>query len=209
MDNDHREKGQLSRLGDASRNALSPSVGSAKCEPEIASMMATRLFGFYRASDANDPETFIAGAAATLANYPEAIVMKVCDPLRGLPSTSVFLPALAEIRQACEREMIWHDAVERRERERRHTAEVLAPAPKPTAESRARVRQMADELLAELRAKGEPPKIDFRPPRSPGEAEAARRHFEARLPELAAEYAAKPPKIGRELVKQSGADEEQ
>jgi hypothetical protein len=116
-----------------------------------------------------------------------------------LPAKHKFLPALAEIRAACEVEMVWLDAVERRERERRHTAEVLAPAPPATAESRARVRQAADALLAELNAKGEPRKIDFKPPRSPGEAEAARRHFEARLPELAAENAATPPKIGPAL----------
>jgi hypothetical protein len=144
---------------------------------------------------------FITAATALLACYPEVVADRVCDPLRGLPSKKIFLPAIAEIREACEREMIWHDAVERRERERRHTAEVLAPAPKPTAESRVRVRAEADALLAELKAKGEPAKIDFRPPRSPGEAEAARRHFEARLPELAAEYAARPPRVSREFMK--------
>jgi len=137
---------------------------------------------------------------AMLACYPELVVDRVCDPIRGLPAKNRFLPAIAEIREACEREMIWHDAVERRDRERRHTAEVLAPpSDKPTAESRARVRQAADELLAELNARGEPRKIDFKPPRSPSEAEVARRHFEARLPELAAEYAATPPKLGPAL----------
>jgi hypothetical protein len=152
---------------------------------------------------------FITAATALLARYPEVVADRVCDPLRGVPSKKIFLPAIAEIREACEREMVWHDVVERRARDRRETAKVLAPIlPRPAPMDRLRVRQTADELLAELKAKGEPPKIDFRPPRSPGEAEAARRHFEARLPELAAEYAAKPPKIGRELVKQSaGADE--
>lgn len=150
------------------------------------------LFGCYPAGSANDPEMFITAATAMLASYPELVVERVCDPLRGLPSKNKFLPAIAEIREACEREMIWHDVVERRERERRHTAEVLAPAPTPTEEARRRVRAEADDLLGELKAKGGPRKIDFRPPRSPAEAEAARRHFEARLPELAAEYAARP-----------------
>jgi hypothetical protein len=131
-----------------------------------------------------------------LAQYPELVVERVCDPIRGLPAKNKFLPAIAEIRETCEREMVWHDAVERRERERRHTAEVLAPAPSATAESRARVRALADQVLAELNAKGEPRKIDFKSPRSPGEAEAARRHFEARLPELSAEYQAVAPKLG-------------
>ena len=84
-------------------------------------MMATRLFGFFPRSDANDPETFIAGATAMLARYPEAVVMSVCDPARGLPSTNKFLPAISEIREACEREIVWHDAVVRRDRVREQT----------------------------------------------------------------------------------------
>lgn len=153
------------------------------------------LFGCYPAGSANDPEMFITAAAAMLASYPEHVVERVCDPIKGLPAKQKFLPAIAEIRAACEVEMTWHDTVERRERERRHTAEVLAPAPPSTADSRARVKAMAADLIAELNAKGEPRKIDFKPPRSPGEAEVARRHFEARLPELKAENEARPVKL--------------
>jgi hypothetical protein len=210
MGHETKEKGQLSRLGDASRLALSRSGRSANCEPEVAAARATLLFGYYPRNEANDPEIFIAGATAMLASYPEVVVERVCDPIRGLPSKSKFLPAIAEIRETCEREMVWYDAVERRERERRHTAEVLAPAPPATAESRARVSAMAADLIAELNAKGEPRKMDFRPPRNPSEAEIGRRHFEARLPELAAEYAATPPKLGPALSpqrKQSPVDD--
>jgi hypothetical protein len=144
------------------------------------------LFGCYPAGSANDPEMFITAAAAMLASYPELVVERVCDPIRGLPAKSKFLPAIAEIRAACELEMVWFDTVERRERERRHTAEVLAPAPPATAESRRNVREMANDLIAELNAKGEPRKIDFRKPRDAREAEVVRRHFEARLEELKA-----------------------
>jgi hypothetical protein len=204
MDNkNNRGNAQFLTLHQASSNVSTSSTPNGEVDLRIAARKAAQLFGCYPRNDANDPDTFLMAATALLASYPEVVADRVCDPLRGLPAKNKFLPALAEIREACEREMIWHDAVERRERERRHTAEVLAPAPPATDESRARVRAEADALLAELKAKGEPAKIDFRPPRSPGEAEAARRHFEARLPELAAEYAAKPPKIGRELVKQS------
>jgi hypothetical protein len=143
---------------------------------------------------------FITAATAMLSSYPEIVAERVCDPIRGLPAKNKFLPAIAEIREACEREMIWHDAVERRERDRAHTRQVLGPAPLITPEDRRRVRDYADQVLAELNAKGEARKIDFRPPRSPAEAEAARQHFEARLPELAAEYAATPPRLGPALV---------
>ena len=201
-------KGQLSRLGDASRLALSPSGRSANCEPEIAAARATLLFGYYPRNEANDPEIFITGATAMLSSYPEFVVERVCDPVRGLPPKSKFLPSIAEIRAACELEMVWHDAVERRERDRKHTAKVLAPLlPPPAPMDRLRVRQAADKLLAELNAKGEPRKIDFRPPRSPGEAEVARRHFAARLPELAAEYAARPAVLSTQALGNSSAGE--
>lgn len=205
MDSNRKNEGaQFLTLHQTSSSALTKnSPTSTTCDPRTAARKAAQLFGCYPRNEANDPEMFITAATALLACYPEVVADRVCDPVRGLPIKNKFLPAIAEIREACEREMIWHDAVERRERERRHTAEVLAPAPKPTAESRARVRAEADALLAELNAKGEPAKIDFRPPRSPGEAEAARRHFEARLPELATEYAARPPKIGPGFRKQA------
>ena len=83
--------------------------------------MAAQLFSFYPRNEANDPEAFIAGATAMLARYPEAVARAVCDPVRGLPSTNKFLPAISEIRDACEREMIWHDAVVRRDRVREET----------------------------------------------------------------------------------------
>jgi hypothetical protein len=83
-----------------------------------------------------------------------------------------------------------------------------APLPEPreelpTPERRRALAAMLRQAVAHLAMPEEPRRIGFESPRSPGEAEAARRHFEARLPELAAEYAANPPKIGGELVKQS------
>jgi hypothetical protein len=154
------------------------------------------LFGCYPAGSANDPEMFITAAAAMLASYPELVVERVCDPIRGLPSKNKFLPAIAEIREFCEREMIWHDAVERRDRDRAHTRKVLEPVlPPPAPMDRMRVREAASDLLAELNAKGEPRKIAR-------EEAVVREHFLKRLDELAAENAATPPKIGPALKRQ-------
>jgi hypothetical protein len=203
MGMDNKDKGNRGdvhflTLHQTSSNALTrSSPTSTKCDPRTAARKAAQLFGCYNRNEANDPEIFITAMTAMLACYPELVVERVCDPLRGLPAKSRFLPAIAEIRAACETEMIWHDAVERRERERRHTAEVLAPAPPATDESRRRVREEADGLMAELKGRN-PRAIDFKPPRSPAEAEAAKRHFEARLPELAAEYAARPVILNRQ-----------
>ena len=54
---------------------------------------------------------------------------------------------------------------------------------------------LADGVLGEIRGR-DPRAVDFTPPRSPAEAEAAKRHFEARLAELGADYAARPPELG-------------
>jgi hypothetical protein len=209
MDNDRLGKDQLSRLADASRNVLSPSGESAKCTPELAAVMATRLFGFYRASEANDPETFIAGATAMLANYSEAIVRKVCDPLRGLPSTNQWLPSIAEIRTACETEMVWYHAVERRERVRDETLARRDDSRKAPVGSPEHVRVV--EGFKSLRAVlGEPAikerpatMLDARHAPTPEIRERAIAFHEAKLEALKAEYSARPPVISPELVKSS------
>jgi hypothetical protein len=105
---------------------------------------------------------YVTGAAAMLSRYPEAVCAAVCDPIRGLPSTNKFLPALAEIREACEKEMIWHDSVVRREKAREHTNKILGDvrAPPTGSSEHGRVlRSFAD--LGEAMAAREP--ADARP----------------------------------------------
>jgi hypothetical protein len=77
------------------------------------------------------------------------------------------------------------------------------PQELPTPERRRALAAMLRQAVAHLGMPEEPRRIGFERARSPGEAEAARRHFEARLPELAAEYSARPPVISPELVKSS------
>jgi hypothetical protein len=123
---------------------------------------------------------YVTAAAALLAQYPESIVGKVCDPIRGLPIVNKFLPAIAEIREACEREMIWHYAVERRESVRRETLALRdREVPKPSAESAARVNAMAAKLRADLA-----PTKELTP-----EARLKR------LDEIAEDYARNPPAL--------------
>jgi hypothetical protein len=116
--------------------------------------MAAQLFSFYPRNEANDPESFIAGATAMLARYPEAVVEAVCNPARGLPANNKFLPSIAEIRAACEQEAVWHDAVTRREARRAETARVLGDvrAPAGSAEH-PRVLKRFRDLGALLNAK--------------------------------------------------------
>jgi hypothetical protein len=140
---------QFLTLRQASSSALTNYSPSEKCDPRIAARLAAALFGCYRAAEANDPETFLAAATAMLAQYPEQIAAKVCDPIRGLSATSKWLPAIAEIREACEREMVWHDTVGKRERERAHTRAVLEAHKAPLG---ALEHRRVAEGFAELRA---------------------------------------------------------
>ena len=158
-------------------------------------MMATRLFGYYRASEANDPETFIAGATVTLARYPEAVVRNICDPVRGLPSTAKWLPSIAEIREACEQAMAPRYAEERRQNERAHTERVTAGVGKAPIGSpeHMRVLRSFKDLAAELwpdgapGARGKAAAPDVRNAATPGASRPLKAvaFHEARLAELA------------------------
>ena len=62
------------------------------------------MLGCYRTGEANDPETYVAAIAATLARYSEQIITNVTHPVTGLPSRSGWLPNVKEVFEACEAE---------------------------------------------------------------------------------------------------------
>jgi hypothetical protein len=63
---------------------------------------ARLLLGCYRTGDANDPETYVAAIAATLARYSQQIITDVTHPVTGLPSKKGWLPTVKEVFDACE-----------------------------------------------------------------------------------------------------------
>lgn len=69
---------------------------------EYATERARLLLGCYRTGDANDPATYVAAIAATLARYSEQIVTDVTHPVTGLPSKKSWLPTVKEVFDACE-----------------------------------------------------------------------------------------------------------
>lgn len=84
----------------------SQSAASSVSAPDQAyCLRMTRvLFSCYRKDEAHDPEVYCAAVAATLADFPRAVVDYVTDPRTGIPSESKFLPNVAEVRAACVRE---------------------------------------------------------------------------------------------------------
>ena len=134
---EHEKVQSLTLATSSSVSSTSNTPTSMTCDPRLAGRLATQLFSCFRASDANDPKTYIAAATAILSRYPEAIVRKVCDPVRGLPSEDKWLPSLAEIRVVCEREMQPHYEAQRREKIRQGTIALRSgKAPIGSAEHR-------------------------------------------------------------------------
>lgn len=66
-----------------------------------ATAAAIRLLGFFRKSEADDPEIFITGVAATLSRYSDDVINWVTG-FDGIASQQTFLPSIAEIRKACD-----------------------------------------------------------------------------------------------------------
>lgn len=95
------------------------------------------LLGCYRTGDANDPETYVAAVAATLARYPEEIITLVTHPTEGTIVGHIqWLPSVMEVREACERALLpvrSHEARQKRIAEqmesRRREDEAKAKAP--------------------------------------------------------------------------------
>lgn len=84
---------------------------------------ARLLLGCYRTGDANDPDTYVAAIAATLARYSEAIITDVTHPVTGLPSKKGWLPTVKEVFDACEE---LDDGVRQKSAREQRIAEQLA-----------------------------------------------------------------------------------
>lgn len=112
------------------------------------------MFGCYPKGQANDPDTYTAAIAAVLAEYPADVICTVTDPRTGLPRRLKWLPAVAEVADACDAE------VESRrlramadERARRASAKPVEPEVERTPESDAAMAARFQKLREDLQAK--------------------------------------------------------
>jgi hypothetical protein len=64
------------------------------------------LFGFYRKDEVHDPQQYIAGVAAIFSGYNWRVIERVTDPRTGIAPEKTFVPSLAEIREACDRNAV-------------------------------------------------------------------------------------------------------
>ena len=104
---------------------------------EYATDRARLLLGCYRTGDANDPDTYVAAIAATLARYPEQVITEVTHPVTGLPKQKSWLPTVKEVFDACEEAVEFtkqHEARLKRIKEQFEMREREARGERPTME---------------------------------------------------------------------------
>lgn len=104
------------------------------------------LLGQWPSQKPNDPETYIAGVVAVLAEYPAEVVAIVTDPRRGLATRCKFLPTIAELTEALEGEMRPHRMAWQQEREKRIALPRYEP-PKRTDAEKARIQELTKNLF--------------------------------------------------------------
>lgn len=61
------------------------------------------MFGSYRSGEANDPATYVVAITRVLAEFEEAVIFRVTDPVGGLPRKIGWLPQIKEVAEECER----------------------------------------------------------------------------------------------------------
>lgn len=128
--------------------SMSPTVSNGKQSlREVATRNVRVLMGCYADFGRVDPEIFTAGMRELFAMYPAHIQRAVADPATGLPSTSKWMPTIAEAREALDREM--QAERDQQDREARYRARQEAAATpkiefhtKPEAERRAIVSKL-------------------------------------------------------------------
>lgn len=132
---------------------MSSAAWTKNTELSLAANRARILIGCYRKSDAGDPEIYARAVIAVLCRYPESVAVAVTEPATGIPARLKWLPAIAEIVEACE--LAAEPILRQLEREKiaEEQRKLLAappPAPRLSKEevdallSRARLRPMPD-----------------------------------------------------------------
>lgn len=110
------------------------------------------LFACYRRDDAHDPSVYAAAIAAILEGYPTSIVDRATDPRTGVASECKWLPAVAEVREFCEREHA---------RQIRLSRPILKALPRKEIERKPGQKTYAEFLLMAERGEVKPRPIGF------------------------------------------------
>lgn len=116
-----------------------------KSGSRAAATFAARLLSFYPAQTPNSPREYVTAVTALLADYPQEVVEKICDPRTGIATRCKFLPTIAEIADALGGHMLIHNR-NWREEWKRQQYKPRTDKEKPTPEELERVRKIHDSL---------------------------------------------------------------
>ncbi|MBF9234698.1 hypothetical protein [Microvirga alba] len=68
-----------------------------RADPIAAKEAAKAIVGSYRARDFVDPDTYLIGLIANLAQFPVVVIKLAADPVHGIPRKYKFVPSVAEV----------------------------------------------------------------------------------------------------------------
>lgn len=166
------------------------------CSPSLAMERAQILLESW-GDTARVTDVFLASLTATLSRYPEAVVLRVTDPVFGLVRQLKFFPKVADVVEACEAEMEPYYAAARRELEAERTAELVAGIDGDPDEVRARATAAWEAIRDSVKA--------ARPPNEDATAQPKPKPVETFLETLNRVRTSGPVMVGSELRKKLDA----
>jgi hypothetical protein len=106
QDRDHFRTMQNPRVALLANLRRQPSGANSPSglDPAYCLRKAQMFFGCYRKDEAHDPVIYSAAVASTFEGYPREVVERAADPRTGIAAQFKFLPAVAEVREFCDRE---------------------------------------------------------------------------------------------------------
>lgn len=95
------------------------------------------MLSCYRKDETHNPEVYSAAVSAILSDgYSREVVDYVTDPRTGIPGKQKFLPAVAEVREACEERAAHLERMQKysKSKPRRYVPPLANPKPHPYGE---------------------------------------------------------------------------
>lgn len=104
--------------GSQSSNVVSASCSDpTRCSELQAVKAAKALYDLFRFADADNPDVFLAGTVRLFMHYPVDVVMRVVDPITGIPGKQKWPPAPADVKEALDVFMAADAAKAKRDRD--------------------------------------------------------------------------------------------
>ena len=123
------------------------SEGSSASAPDQAYCLRRTeiMLSCYRKDETHNPEVYSAAVSAILSDgYSQEVIDYVTDPRTGIPGKQKFLPAVAEVREACEERAAHLERMKKYSKTKptRYVPSLRDPKPHPYGEYLARCEKL-------------------------------------------------------------------